>query len=137
MWKARSSFACRFARDFSSRYVSMFAPEMNPDMSKLIRMNFPKRLQRPPTSHHPTSAHLASGSHLELSFLIVLAFPKASRMGLAWRSCCSNSPCNHGLTFSTTSPNDSWINPAVGYGCLCTQEVAISGLMCKQHITGD
>lgn len=28
----------------------------------------------------------------ELSFLTVLAFPKASRMGLAWSSCFSSSP---------------------------------------------
>lgn len=34
----------------------------------------------------------------ELSFLMVLAFPKASSMGLAWRSWASSSPC------STLSP---------------------------------
>ena len=28
----------------------------------------------------------------ELSFFTVLAFPKASRIGLACKSCCSNSP---------------------------------------------
>lgn len=30
----------------------------------------------------------------ELSFLMVLAFPKASRMGLACSSCFSSSPCS-------------------------------------------
>jgi len=29
----------------------------------------------------------------ELSFLTVLALPKASRMGFACSSCCSSSPC--------------------------------------------
>ena len=41
MWKVRSSLAWRMVRDFSSRYVSMLAPAMKPDASKLIRMNLP------------------------------------------------------------------------------------------------
>ena len=47
------------ARDFSNRYVSIEAPAMKPDVSKLMRMNLPKRD--------------------ELSFFTVLALPKAEQ----------------------------------------------------------
>ncbi len=50
----------------------MLAPAMLPSGEKLIRINFPNRL--------------------ELLFLWVCALPKASRMGLAWRICLSSSP---------------------------------------------
>jgi len=53
--------------------LPILAPAMYPLVSKLMRMNLPN-LE-------------------ELSFLTVLALPKASKMGLAFSSCCSSSPC--------------------------------------------
>lgn len=50
----------------------MFAPAIAPAGEKNILINFPNRL--------------------ELLFLIVWAFPKASKMGFACRICCSSNP---------------------------------------------
>jgi hypothetical protein len=57
------------SRTFSRRYVSTLAPDSLPPEVKRMSMNFPNRD--------------------ELSLRDVLAFPKLSRMGLLWSTCCS------------------------------------------------
>lgn len=54
----------------------------------------------------------------ELSFLTVLAFPKASRMGLAWSSCFSSSPWWTQREKNNTKYKDNlqWVNTAVTPG---------------------
>ena len=49
----------------------------------------------------------------ELSFLTVLALPKASRMGLALSSCCSSSPCNETELKADSGKFQSWENKAL------------------------
>ena len=60
-------------RDLSSRYVLMLAPVTRPAPSKSISTNFPKRE--------------------ELSFLTVLALPKASSSGLDSSTCTQTLVC--------------------------------------------
>lgn len=61
----------------------MFAPAIAPLCEKKILMNFPKRD--------------------ELLFRIVWALPNASKMGFAWRICCSKRP-------RATGPDDDAID---------------------------
>ena len=56
-------------RTFSNRYVSMEAPASFPAFEKETSIYFPNRD--------------------ELSFRMVLAFPKASKIGLDCKTCCS------------------------------------------------
>ena len=43
---------------------------------------------------HSKKIHIVLTNREELSFFTVFALPNASNIGLAWSSCCSNSPCN-------------------------------------------
>lgn len=97
MWNVLSSFACLIALDFSNKYVSMLAPAMYPDASKFILMNLPWKTHHDDQFLNRNQGMWYSMGFIltnldELSFLTVFALPKASRMGFACSSCCSNSP---------------------------------------------
>ncbi len=72
-----------------------------PKIIKLVscRFSIPVTYLSHPTSSWPSEAFLSPPwweilTNLdELSFFTVFAFPNASKMGLAWSNCCSNSPC--------------------------------------------
>lgn len=80
--------------------MSMLAPTMYPVTSKLSLMNFPCRREEETSATATRRGELELNvmhvitltNREELSFLMVFAFPKASRMGFACSSCFSSSP---------------------------------------------
>lgn len=81
--------------------VSMLAPTMYPVTSKLSLMNFPCRMEKEEEEASAAGTRRRTEAQRdavtltnrdELSFLMVFAFPKASRMGFACSSCFSSSP---------------------------------------------
>lgn len=99
--------------------MSILAPTMYPVTSKFSLMNFPckarettsscrdrrgGRAARPPPRYPRLENRLTKRE--ELSFLMVLAFPKASRMGLACSSCFSSSPYGPKRQPSNAAPEE-------------------------------